>query len=62
VVLVGVELLPFWMGLAWALMGTAIGCWLSLAQLVRLVPQQWIPTRLRPVIYFVLRHEPAVVR
>jgi hypothetical protein len=50
------------MGLAWALMGTAIGCWLSLAQLVRLVPQQWIPTRLRPVIYFVLRHEPAVVR
>ncbi|MNL61016.1 hypothetical protein D3C87_1848840 [compost metagenome] len=61
-VLAGVELLPFWQGLICALTGTAVGCWLSLQQLVRLVPQRWIPTRLRPIVYFVLRHERVVVR
>ena len=57
-VLVGVELLPFWPGLIWALLGTAIGSWFSLAQLVRLVPQQWIPAAVRPLVYAVLRHRP----
>ncbi|MET3899017.1 antigen flippase [Devosia sp. UYZn731] len=57
-VLIAVELLPFWSGLVVALVGTAIGSWFSLAQLVRLVPQQWVPQRLQPLVYFVLRHEP----
>jgi PST family polysaccharide transporter len=57
-VLIAVELLPFWSGLAVALTGTAIGSWFSLAQLVRLMPQRWIPTRLHPIVRFVLRHEP----
>ena len=57
-VLIAVELLPFWSGLGVALIGTAIGSWFSLAQLVRLVPRQWIPQRLQPLVYFVLRHEP----
>ncbi|MDB5536676.1 MAG: hypothetical protein JWQ65_1551 [Devosia sp.] len=57
-VLLAVELLPFWPGLVVALIGTAIGSWFSLAQLVRLVPQQWIPNQLRPIIRAVLRHEP----
>jgi antigen flippase len=60
VVLAAVELLPFWPGLGVALLGTGIGCWYSLAQMVRLVPQGWIPLRLRPLVYFVLRHEPAL--
>ncbi|RYE85191.1 MAG: O-antigen translocase, partial [Hyphomicrobiales bacterium] len=59
-VLLAVELLPFWPGLGVALVGTAVGCWYSLAQLVRLVPPKWIPLRMRPLVYFVLRHEPAL--
>ena len=59
-VLIAVEVLPFWPGLVVALIGTAIGSWFSLAQLVRLVPQKWIPLALRPLVYFVLRHEPAM--
>jgi PST family polysaccharide transporter len=59
-VLLAVEMLPFWPGLAVALAGTAFGCWLSLAQLIRLVPQKWLPAPLRPLLYFVLRHEPAL--
>lgn len=59
-VLIAVELLPFWSGLVVALIVTAIGSWFSLAQLVWLVPRQWIPHRVRPLVYFVLRHEPAL--
>ena len=59
-VLIAVELLSFWSGLAVALIGTAIGSWFSLAQLVRLMPQQWIPVRLHPLVRFVLRHEPMI--
>lgn len=59
-VLVAVELLPFWPGLAVALTGTAIGCWFSLAQLIRMVPQRWIPVPVQPLLYFILRHEPAL--
>jgi PST family polysaccharide transporter len=59
-VLLAVEMLPFWQGLAVALAGTAFGSWFSLAQLIRLVPQRWLPARLRPLLYFVLRHKPAL--
>lgn len=59
-VLLAVEMLPFWPGLAVALAGAAFGSWYSLDQLIRLVPQQWLPARLRPLLYFVLRHEPAL--
>ncbi|MGV8854180.1 MAG: O-antigen translocase [Devosia sp.] len=59
IVLVAVELLPFWPGMTVALIGTAVGCWFSLTQLVRLVSLRWIPATLRPAVYFLLRHEPA---
>lgn len=59
-VLIAVELLPFWPGLVVALIDTAIGSWFSLVQLVRLVPRQWIPQKLQPLVYFVLRNEPQV--
>ncbi|MET3926564.1 O-antigen translocase [Devosia sp. 2618] len=59
-VLLAVELLPFWPGFVVAMVGTALACWFSLAQLIRLVPEHWIPKTLRPVVYFVLRHEPSV--
>lgn len=59
-VLLAVEILPFWPGLAVALAGAAFGSWFSLAQLIRLVPQQWLPLPLRPLLYFVLRHEPGL--
>lgn len=58
IVVMAVELLPFWPGVAVALTGTVLGCWYSLAQLVRLVPEGWIPLALRPLIYVVLRHHP----
>ena len=50
IVLAAVELLPFWLGLVVALAGTAFGCCVSLALLIRLVPQHWLPERLRPVL------------
>ncbi|ODT82140.1 MAG: hypothetical protein ABS76_09755 [Pelagibacterium sp. SCN 64-44] len=49
-VLAAVELLPFWPGMAVALAGTALGCGFSLALLVRLVPQHWLPARLRKLL------------
>ena len=58
VVILAVELLPFWPGVVVALACTAVGCWFSLTQLVRLVPEKWIPLPLRQTIYFLLRHEP----
>lgn len=57
-VLVAVETLPFWPGMMVGLAGTAFGSWLSLALLIRLVPQEWLPARLRPVLDFLLRHQP----
>lgn len=57
-VLLAVEVLPFWPGVAVGLVGTAFGSWFSLAQLIRMVPQKWLPVPLRPLLYFVLRHEP----
>ena len=57
-VLVAVEMLPFWPGLVVALAGTAFGSWFSLALLIKLVPQKWLPAPLRPVLYFLLRHQP----
>ncbi len=53
-----VELLPLWPGAVVALVCTAVGCWFSLTQLIRLVPENWVPLPLRPVVYFVLRHQP----
>lgn len=58
-VLVAVEALPFWPGLAVGLMGTALASWYSLSQLVRLMPQNWIPAALRPLVYSLLRHKAA---
>lgn len=59
-VLAAVTFMPFWPGHAVALGVTVVACWYSLAQLVRLVPQRWIPLRMRPLVYFLLRHRPAV--
>ncbi|WDR06242.1 O-antigen translocase [Devosia rhodophyticola] len=60
-VLLVVELAPFWPGLAIAIAGTLLGCWISATQLIGLVPQKWIPSQLRPLIYFLLRHQPKLV-
>lgn len=60
-VLLAVETLPLWPGLAIALAATVVASWYSLGQLVRLVPEHWVPEGLRPLIYFVLRYEPAQV-
>jgi len=59
-VLTAVELMPFWPGQAVALAATVAACWYSLSQLVQLVPQRWIPLRVRPLVYFLLRHRPAI--
>lgn len=53
-----VEVLPLWPGAAVALVCTAVACWFSLTQLIRLVPENWVPLPLRPVVYFVLLHQP----
>lgn len=60
ITLAAVELMPFWIGHVVAVGLAAAACWYSLAQLVRLVPQRWIPLRVRPLVYFLLRHRPAV--
>ncbi|WP_245622333.1 O-antigen translocase [Devosia epidermidihirudinis] len=57
-VLLAVELLPVWPGTLVALVATALASWFSLGQLVRLVPVHWVPSGLRPVVYFLLRHQP----
>ena len=56
---VAVELLPAGPGMGVGVAVTAVAGWISLRQLVRLVPQKWIPSRLRPLIYRLLRHQPA---
>jgi PST family polysaccharide transporter len=58
-VLLAVQVLPFWPGLVVGLLGTALASWFSLTQLIRLVPPHWIPLALRPALYFLLRHAPA---
>ena len=59
-VLGAVTVMPFWSGHAIALGVTVVACWYSLAQLVRLVPQRWIPMRIRPLVYALLRYRPAL--
>ncbi|WDR02922.1 O-antigen translocase [Devosia algicola] len=58
IVLIAVEMAPYWLGLAIAMAGTILACWISSSQLIGLVPQKWIPESLRPLIYFLLRHQP----
>ena len=38
---------------------TTLASWYSLTQLVQLMPQEWIPSSLRPLVYRLLRHRPA---
>lgn len=58
-VLLAVETLPFWPGIAIALGATVLASWYSLGQLVRMLPVHWVPSGLRPLVYFILRYEPA---
>ncbi len=37
---------------------TAVACWMSLGQLIRIIPQKWIPSLARPLVYRVLGHQP----
>jgi antigen flippase len=37
---------------------TLVACWMSLSQLVRIIPEKWIPAGLRPLVFRVLGHRP----
>jgi antigen flippase len=57
--LLGVELLPPQPALVMGLAMTALACWFALTQLVRIVPQHWVPSQVRPVVYRLLRYKGA---
>ncbi|WEJ34183.1 O-antigen translocase [Devosia sp. SD17-2] len=52
------EYLPGLEGVLIGLGVTAVACWMSLSQLVRIFPEKWIPSPVRPLIYRVVGYRP----